>query len=446
MGGVTRGATERFEALGRSSLAARIFVVGTLLSSGVWAVAISRFSSELATVEERVELITTRYARAQDALSSLRMAAVQADYARQFPQFPQSDLAPDPEMVLAAALREYRPIWDLPSERAIIDRLQHEVETARPASLVAVSDELQSLNRVMFLSQQSELGAASRKAEARLQRGLNVALVLSLVVCFTAAVYATRLESRLERQRADERRYVSDLQRLSARVVAVQEDERRSIARDLHDEVGQALAAIKVELAVVDTAAGGARGAEALARARAIADDTVRNVRDLSHLLHPPLLEELGLVHALEHQVKEFSRRHGVSADFTADFSANDASVRLPGAMEQAIYRIVQEALTNVAKHAHARSCHVSLARNADAVTVTVVDDGVGLPVSVPRGPGALLPGNGLGLVGIRERASCFRGSVDVSSGRDGVGVSVSVVLPVGEEVRDGRDQGTAWG
>jgi signal transduction histidine kinase len=423
-GGERGGAVGDLTALRLSSLAVRVFVVGTLLSVGVWGLAAYRFSGELARAEARNELVARRYSRAQDALTALRAAALRAEYGRQYEQFPPPDDSQAPLLTLTATLREYVPIWDSPSEQALISRLRREIEAPQPVSLVAISDDLQSLNRAMFLAEETGLRATSRRVETKLHRGLNTALLLSLGVCLVAAVYSTRLESRLARQRADEVRYTSDLQRLSARVVAVQEEERRTIALELHDEVGQSLAAIKVELAAADRLQGD-RGAGALVRARAIADDALRNVREISHLLHPPMLEQLGLVHALEHLGKEFSRRH----DVRVSLDVEGAFERLRPDTEQAVYRIVQEALTNVAKHAHARSCRVSLAQRAEGVIVTIADDGVGF--GALGGVGSLPQGEGLGLVGIRERAACFNGTVAISNGGNGGG-TVSVMLSVG--------------
>ena len=128
-----------------------------------------------------------------------------------------------------------------------------------------------------------------------------MALATSLGIALLATFYAGRLEDRIRRQRAKDVQNTRDLQHLSAKLLNAQEEERRSIARELHDEVGQALTAIKVELAMAQRAIDGAGGAAtALDDARSIADGVLHTVRDLSHLLHPALLDDLGLAAATE--------------------------------------------------------------------------------------------------------------------------------------------------
>ena len=141
--------------------------------------------------------------------------------------------------------------------------------------------------------------------------------------------------------------------------MTAQEEERRSIARELHDEVGQVLTAIKVELAVAQRAIE-ARGGQPDALADVRRSRTARcTVRDLSHLLHPAMLDDLGLAAAIDWYPKGFSRRHGVKIELLQDRMEE----RLTADTEAVIYRIVQEALTNVAKHAQATTCRVYLQR-----------------------------------------------------------------------------------
>ena len=202
-----------------------------------------------------------------------------------------------------------------------------------------------------------------------------------------------------------------DLQRLSAKLVHAQEEERRVIARELHDEVGQVLSAIKVELTLAEHAIESEGGpAHALADVRSIADGALHSVRDLSHLLHPALLDDLGLPAAIDWYLKGFGRRHGVRVDLLHDHMDD----RLLPEIETAVYRIVQEALTNVARHAHARSCRVYLQRLPATVLITIEDDGVGFDPAVvearrrqprsgpPRHPRAHLEPAGNGACGER--------------------------------------------
>jgi signal transduction histidine kinase len=238
-----------------------------------------------------------------------------------------------------------------------------------------------------------------------------------------ATLYAGRLEDRIRRQRARDVENSRDLQLLSAKLLNAQEEERRSIARELHDEVGQALTAIKVELAIAQRALDGVGGApNALDDVRSIADGLLHTVRDLSHLLHPALLDDLGLAAATEWYLKGFAKRHGVRADLLQD----RMDERLAPETEAAVYRIIQEGLTNVAKHAKATRCRVYLQRLPNTLLVTIEDDGTGFDPADTRSPDGT---HGLGLVGIRERAAQLRGTVRLES-RHGKGTRLTVEVP----------------
>jgi signal transduction histidine kinase len=202
------------------------------------------------------------------------------------------------------------------------------------------------------------------------------------------------------------------MQALSRQLVEVQEKERGYIARELHDGAGQALAYLMVTLGRLEQQAG---------RPEAVATQGVwGDLRRLAMDLRPPNLERLGLAAALRQHIEEFSRQHGQVVEFEA-VSFDD--VRLPPEVEVALYRIVQEALTNVARHAWARRVEVRLELNGDRVTAAVRDDGVGFE------PGAGKQG-GLGLVGMRERAEMLGGALVVES-ESGVGTAVSVEIPL---------------
>ena len=232
------------------------------------------------------------------------------------------------------------------------------------------------------------------------------ALAISLAIGWLAFQHSARLERRLTEQRAREEQIAIDLQRLSARQVHTQEEEQRRIARELHDEVGQMLSAVKMELAVaarkLDRTGG---GTSLLCDAQSSVDIALRSVRDLSYLLHPSALDDLGLVAALESHLADCGRRHGIVVDFSHD----GIDGRHGEETERALYRIVQEALTNIARHARARR-RVRLSGDAATCRVVIEDDGVGFDVADVERPGRR---RGLGLLGIRERVSQLRGGVE---------------------------------
>jgi two-component system NarL family sensor kinase len=266
--------------------------------------------------------------------------------------------------------------------------------------------------------------------QAEIQRQVwtvfGVALVISLMIGWVVLQHAAGLERRLTAQNDREERIASDLQRLSARLVHAREEEQRRIARELHDEVGQALSAVKVQLAVAERRIERMGAARALlADAQTSADSALHSVRDLSHLLHPSALDDLGLVAALESLVADFRRRHQINVEFIHE----GPDRRLHSETERAIYRIVQEALTNIARHAAATSGAVRLTIDPAAVRVTIEDTGVGFDVVDVERPGKR---RGLGLLSIRERVTGLRGRVRIEStpGNSRIEVELPAVAP----------------
>ena len=206
--------------------------------------------------------------------------------------------------------------------------------------------------------------------------------------------------------------------RLGAMVMTAQEEERRRIARELHDEIGQSLTAVLVGLRTIE-------GADSLRRSvelsQGLRETTARTLADVGRLwrgLHPGVLEDLGFAAAVERFAQEFARSHGITVDVHAAGLEPDG---LSFAVQATAYRIVQEALNNVAQHAHASSVTVRLQRSGATLQVSVEDDGAGFK---PRDTGRL------GLRGMRERAALLGGSLEVRS-RLGKGTSLIAQFPV---------------
>jgi PAS domain S-box-containing protein len=219
----------------------------------------------------------------------------------------------------------------------------------------------------------------------------------------------------------DQRAATERLHALSRRLLEVQEQERRHLARELHDEVGQLLTALsyQVELAA---RAPAAEAPARLAEARALVRDLTAHVRDLSLRLRPTMLDDLGLVPALVWLADRVSAQTGVRV--AVEHRGADGPV--PPAVATAAYRIVQEALTNVARHAGVRRAAVRLARVGGALTVTVGDAGTGFD------PAAAADGRTGGLSGMRERAELLGGTFEVESA-PGRGTRVTARLPIDE-------------
>ncbi|RPI11064.1 MAG: HAMP domain-containing protein [Zetaproteobacteria bacterium] len=222
--------------------------------------------------------------------------------------------------------------------------------------------------------------------------------------------------------------------RLLEQVITAQEDERKRIARELHDETSQALTSLMVGLKVLEQRPDLANGSEALGDLRALAAKTLDAVHDLSLQLRPSVLDDLGLVPAMERLVADFQRTHGVPVAFETNLRSGP---RLPDVAETALYRTAQEALTNVARHAGASAASLILERRGGFVTLILEDDGRGFDVANRLGGGE---GRSLGLFGMHERATLLGGTLTVESA-PGAGTTIFVEVPLSAERTDDRTQ-----
>ena len=205
-----------------------------------------------------------------------------------------------------------------------------------------------------------------------------------------------------------------ELQKLSARVLQIQDEERRRIARELHDDLGQQLSVLKMILA---------RGKD-VDEATQIADSALAAVRNLSYLLHPPLLDEAGLRAALDWFIEGLIKRSGIQIALTV---RPPSFPRLSKDSETAIFRVIQESLTNVVRHANTESARVEIDKQTEWLTVRVRDYGKGLPAEIagPQGTKIL----GVGLTGMRERIRQIGGELSVT--RSEPGTLVEAKIPV---------------
>jgi len=218
---------------------------------------------------------------------------------------------------------------------------------------------------------------------------------------------------------------LDDLSRSRAsQILHAQEQERKRIARELHDETSQVLTSLLISLALLEETVSSDEGHHRIADTRALAHQTLRAVRNLSIDLRPSALDDLGLLPALRWYIKEYQQK----CDIEVEFSASGLKDRLPAEMETAIYRIVQESLTNTAKHAHARKVWVTVAGDGVQVRVHTRDDGTGFDApAVLKTP---WQDRGLGLAGMLERASLLGGGVRITS-QPGSGTSVDATIPL---------------
>lgn len=210
---------------------------------------------------------------------------------------------------------------------------------------------------------------------------------------------------------------------LLEKVMTAQEEERKRISRELHDETSQALTSLMVSLKVLESEASICSVGERLQEMRQVVSQTLEEVHHMARELRPSVLDDMGLVPALERYIRDYAQKYGVEVDFhTTGFNEQRVSAQA----EVALYRIIQEALTNVAKYAQARSISVLFDWREHWVTAIVEDDGVGFdPENVTSGPS-----HGLGLFGMQERASLLGGSLIIES-QLGAGTTVFIKIPV---------------
>jgi len=213
------------------------------------------------------------------------------------------------------------------------------------------------------------------------------------------------------------------LQSLSSRMLEVQESERRHIARELHDEIGQALTAVKLHLQSAMRRCG-PEARQPLEECVLITDQALDQVRNLSLNLRPSQLDDLGLVAALRWQIGRQAAASGLHTEFEAD----ELNERLDATLETACFRFVQEAMTNVVRHAQARNAWIEARRNDDRLRVSVRDDGRGFDVAAATRE-AIARGS-LGLLGMQERVGLAGGRLNVSS-RPGEGTTIVAEFPL---------------
>jgi signal transduction histidine kinase len=237
------------------------------------------------------------------------------------------------------------------------------------------------------------------------------------------------LEERVAQRTVELNEANQSLGELTARLLKLQDEERRRIARELHDSVGQTLAALSMNLSTI----GGdiarlAKTASAVTDSVALVADMSADIRTISYLLHPPLLDEAGLASALRWYIEGFAERSQIRVDLTFP----DDFGRLPRDLETAIFRVVQECLTNIHRHSESRVARVHVASSGAEMRIEVQDDGKGIgPEKQLEIMSTGLPG--VGVRGMRERLRQLGGSLEVKSAGEGKGTVVVAHLPVAD-------------
>ncbi|MEN9573302.1 MAG: hypothetical protein RL514_1157 [Verrucomicrobiota bacterium] len=240
----------------------------------------------------------------------------------------------------------------------------------------------------------------------------------------------TRANTSLQTEIADRKGKEELLRQLSGHLMQAQDQERRRIARELHDNSGQTLAAIAVNLSRIENLMPDApvKMRNLVADTAAMAEQTSREIRTISYLLHPPLLEEAGLLAAIGWLANGFTQRSGIKTEFDAPAEFE----RLPADIEVTLFRIVQETLTNVARHSGSKTAFIKLTRQPGEIVLQVRDEGTGIPPEKLQKVHGNVSALGVGVAGVWERVRQFGGALEINS--NSRGTTVMVVVPLPEE------------
>jgi signal transduction histidine kinase len=204
-----------------------------------------------------------------------------------------------------------------------------------------------------------------------------------------------------------------------------QDEERRRIARELHDETAQGIGLILLDLAYIKKANPeiNSRSKDKLAESTALAEQALREIRTLSYVLHPPLLDQAGLVTALQWYVKGFSERSGIKVDFSENLKDEH---RMPPDVEYSLFRVVQECLSNIRRHTNSETASITLIRDDKQVVLQVQDSGIGWKLESPAN-GDGIESLGVGIPGMRHRLKQLGGELAVESAAKGTTVTATV-------------------
>jgi signal transduction histidine kinase len=302
--------------------------------------------------------------------------------------------------------------WTPDEKRAHHNRVLRQ-RIRRRTEIFALTDQVDKLMTANFLRERQRLTNANREFQSSLGWTTGIALVFGFGI---AGVTLARMIT-LERQSQEAE---SELRRLSGQIRTAQEQERKYLSRELHDQVGQMLTGLRMELTSMARLHGDAESevSSRIARAKGTVEQTLRIVRNIAMLLRPSMLDDLGLTPALAWLIKEVSRTSGIPIQADVDPAVDS----LPDDYRTCLYRVVQEALTNVARHSGAHRAEVSLRAAGAWVTGAITDNGRGFD------PEDAKP-KGLGLVGMEERVRELGGSIRVTSSADR-GTRVEIRLP----------------
>lgn len=338
----------------------------------------------------------------------------------------------DREM-FAALKRELRDYWQTmepvlswtPEQRSKEGyRFLRDEVFPRRSNTLAIADNIRSLDQQQLMRRDEELRSQFFGVRGQVVVSLLVMLLVGLGQAYFSTSHLLRLENQTLKHLQEVTEARQELKDLSARLVATQETERKSISRDLHDAVGQSMSAVQFELHDLAVALRpyDKELRERVDRVRELVESSLAVIRNMALLLRPAMLDDLGLAAALGWLAREISRPTGLHIQVQAD----DLPPDLPDEHKTCVFRIVQEALHNIQKHANANAVEITVRASDSWLSVTVQDDGRGFQQG---------RNHGLGLTGMQERAEGLGGSVKITSG-PGKGTLIEVALPLPQRLQ----------
>jgi signal transduction histidine kinase len=300
----------------------------------------------------------------------------------------------------------------------------------RRAAMLEIASQIAVINEQQLNAGSERVADLLSTFQTRMEMTVFATLALGLGLAAFSTWKILRLESHAQSRYLEVSEARKQLTDLSARLVQAQETERRALARELHDEVGQALSAVLLELRNLSTSL--AKSSEEQLRTqvemtRSLVEGTVGVVRNMSLLLRPSMLDDLGLVPALRWQAREMSKRTSIEVSVATERIPDD----LPDEYKTCIYRVVQEALHNCARHSCATTVRIRVQQDPGRLTLSIQDDGQGFDVSQSKG---------MGLLGIEERVARLGGKCEIHS-EPGNGTILMIKLPFIETGKDRRTQ-----
>jgi signal transduction histidine kinase len=294
----------------------------------------------------------------------------------------------------------------------------HKAAIDRRGAVLAITNEVSRVNELQLHLANAEISNLFTRSRNRIQDFTALAFGVGLLLAVSSIIYTSRLENHARQKYLEGLAYERELKDLSKRLVDAQEDERRSISRELHDQIAQTLGAVLINVrALIEGKTPSGPTSSTLKKIGSLAEDCLHKVRNMSLLLRPSMLDDLGLLAALEWQAREVSRRNGLLVQ-VVDHDFDDD---LPEELKTCIYRIVQEALNNCTAHAHASRVWVSLEEDLEFRILTIEDNGVGFDPSRNRG---------MGLLGMHERVARLGGTLAIDSA-PGKGTRIRGKIPL---------------